>query len=306
MGRYSLALGLLALCSACNLLIDAEPQQCEVTEDCTARGAEFSASECLEGFCTEVEQEVRPASGSCSKDSECDASETCSAKKCVSRWACVEAEPESESTGDIAVSVVVASSFGEPVPQVRGKVCRALDPTCSTPIAEVESDANGLFHLQLPQGFTGYIEVVHEPFFPILYYFPTPLDAQTPLENLSLTPIQVIQGLAAAVGAEPDPERGHIILAVTSCLGAAPGVHLTAPKADGAAIPYYVLNGIPSPDLKATVEEGSGGYLNFPPGNAVLVLSSGKEEELASLSLTVRAGFITSVAYNPARLQEAP
>lgn len=306
MGRYPLALGLLALCSACNLLIEAEPQQCEVTEDCTARGAEFSATECADGFCTEVEQEVRPASGSCSKDTECDASETCSEKKCVNRWACVEAEPASEATGEIAVSVLVASSFGDAVPQVQGKVCRSLDPTCSEPVAQVVSDANGLFHLRLPEGFTGYIEVVHEPFFPILYYFPTPLDSQTPLHNLSLTPAQVIQGLAGAVGAEPNPERGHILLAVTSCLGPAPGVELTAPRADETAIPYYVLNGIPSADQEVTAEEGSGGFLNFPPGNAVVKLSSGKAGEIVSLSLTVRAGFITSVAYNPARLQEAP
>ncbi len=306
MGHYYVVGGLLAVCSACSVLIDAEPQQCEVDDDCTVRGGDFSSSECVDGYCSMVEEDIRPAVGSCSKDPDCDVSEACVEKKCESRWQCIDDAPASAADGPIQASLLV-SNFGEPMPNVPARACRSADPNCSSPVAEVTSDATGRLNLSLPDGFTGYLEVVVEPFFPVLYYFPSPLLSDTPLPALSLTPREVIQGLGLAVGAQPDPERGHILMSVTGCEGPAPGVNLSAPKADDETIPYYVLDGIPSADLDATTAAGSGGFLNFPPGNAVVKLASGKAGELVSLSLTVRQGFITSVSFNPASVtQEAP
>lgn len=299
------AVGSLLACSACTVFIDAEPQQCQADTDCTARGGEFKRTECDEGYCSpaepEVVQTIAPAEpdDSCTKETDCDLSESCVEKECVSRWACVSEEPVAPSTEAIEVSVLVATSFGEAMPGVPGKACRSIDPSCGSPVLEATTDASGLFHLTLPAGFTGYLEVVYEPFFPVLYYFPAPLQAGTMLPVLNLTPAELIAGLGLAVGAAPDPERGHVLLSLKSCLGAAPGVHLSAPKADDKTITYYVQGGIPSADRDATTEDGSGGFLNFLPGNAAIELSAGAIESLGSLSLTVRPGYITAVSFDP-------
>lgn len=304
MGRYSVVAGLIAVCSACNVLIDAEPQQCQLDRDCRSRGGAFASSACVDGYCVEVEEQQLPAQpAKCSKDSECDASEACVEKKCVSRWECIEDTPAAPNEKVIEQSLLVTNVLAEPMPGVPAKLCRAVDPSCSAPDAQLVSDAQGLFHLKLPRGFTGYLEVTQEPFFPILYYFPPVLDSKTALVPLALTPVQLIQGLGGAVGAAPDDERGHILLTILSCLGGAPGVAFSAPKADDQTITYYVQGGIPSGDFDATTSEGSGGFLNFPPGNVVVKLRSGKAGELAALSLTVRAGYITSVAFNPGGLE---
>lgn len=300
------AVGSLLACSACTVLIDAEPLQCQVDADCTLRGGDFKHSECDEGFCSpveqEVEQEVLPQQpdDSCTKDTDCDPSEACVEKECLSRWACVSEEPSVASTEAIEVSVLVASSLGDPMPGVLSKACRSIDPSCGQPVVEATSDAAGMLHLSLPAGFTGYLEVVYEPFFPVLYYFPAPLLNGAKLPVLNLTPAELITGLGLAVGAAPDPARGHVLLSLKSCVGTAPGVHLSAPKADASTITYYVQGGIPSADRDATTEDGSGGFLNFPPGNAAIELSTGSIDALGSLSLTVRPGYITAVSFDPA------
>lgn len=296
------AASVFVLCSACSMLIDSEPQQCEVPEDCTIRGGAFEETECVEGYCAVVEREVLqqdPLPSTCKEDADCDAAEACIEKKCESRWVCIEEEPPESDHAQIDVAILVATSFGEPMPGVVGKACRSIDPSCGSPVLEVTSDETGLFHLSLPADFTGYMEVVAEPFFPVLYYFPTSLRSGMSLPALNLTPAELIQGLGLAVGAAPDPERGHVLVAVQSCLGTAPGVHLNAPKADDKTITYYVQGGIPSADRTETTEEGSGGFLNFPPGNAVVELSAGSLDRLGSLSLTVRPGYITTLAFGP-------
>lgn len=306
MGRaYCLALTMFIGGTACSVLIDAEPRQCESDSECTSRGGQFKNSECLDGFCSVVEQEVlaQQPENKCSKDADCDISESCVDKECVSRWACVGQLPDAGVDDEIQVVLPVASSFGDPVPSVPGKACRNIDPSCSSPVVEAVSDEQGLFHLVLPADFTGYFEVVVPPFFPMLYYFPSDLRSGASLPVLSLTPTQLIEGLGLAVGAAPNPERGHILLAAKSCVGPAPGVHLESAKADDETIPFYVLDGIPSRDLEVTTTDGSGGFLNFPVGNSVLNLSVGSLDELASLSLTVRPGYITSVSFDPAGVQ---
>lgn len=305
MGRSEfVAASVLVLCSACSVLIDSEPQQCETRQDCAERGGAFEETECIDGYCTVVDQQVLPQEpgpvpGTCKKDEDCDAAEACVDKACVSRWECIDDSPATVDEEEVSVSVLVATSFGEPMPGILAKACRSIDTSCGSPVTEATSDASGVLHLTLPAGFTGYLEAVAEPFFPMLYYMPSPLRSGMSLPTLSLTPAEIIVGLGLAVGAAPDPERGHVLLSLQSCLGPAPGVHLNAPRADETTIAYYVQDGIPSADREVTTAEGSGGFLNFPPGNAVVDLSSGSLEELGSISLTVRPGYITSLTFGP-------
>jgi hypothetical protein len=306
--RSFFAASVIVLGSACSVLIDSEPKQCAVDDDCVSRGGAFDETACVDGYCTVVDREVLSAEPGaseesepviCKEDADCDAAEACIEKKCESRWACIDDEPAASTHQQIELTILVSTSFGDPMPGVAGKACRSIDPSCGSPVLEVTSDETGLFHLTLPADFTGYMEVVVEPFFPVLYYFPTALHSGMSLPAINLTPAELIQGLGLAVGAAPDPERGHVLVALQSCLGTAPGVHLNAPKADEKTITYYVQGGIPSADRDVTTDEGSGGFLNFPPGNAVVELGAGSLDELGSLSLTVRPGYITNLAFGP-------
>ena len=84
-----------------------------------------------------------------------------------------------------------------------------------------------------------------------------------------------------------------------SCLGEAPNIVLVAPRADAQTIPYYVLDGVPAADLTATTEAGSGGFLNFPPGNATVSIETKSGDRLTTLSFVVRKGTISTVRFQP-------
>lgn len=289
----------------CSIVLDAEPAQCVTHDDCSARGQQFTDTECVDGFCERVAPESSPddeEDETCEKTSECAADEVCVDLTCIDRWECVSNPGEASSTSlSIKVNVPVSSIFGDPLPGTPAKLCRSVDPNCGTPAGMITSNEQSVYSIDLDETFTGYLEVSVEPFFPILYYLPTRLRDGMTLPNLTLSPTAVIAGLGMAVGAELNPERGHILIAAKTCLGdSADAVSFVAPRADANCIPYYVLDGVPSADLTETTANGSGGFLNFPPGNATVVLSTESQSELHTVSLTIRPNFITSVNFNPA------
>jgi hypothetical protein len=62
-------------------------------------------------------------------------------------------------------------------------------------------------------------------------------------------------------------------------------------------VQFYVQDLLPSTQAKQTAEAGNGGYLNFPPGTAMIsVTGVANNLKLATVSVVVRPGFI-SVAY---------
>ncbi len=292
-GRRAAALALVL--SGCTLMADADREQCATDTDCAVRGGDFSSSQCIEGYCELVASSCGLGEG-CSSELQGDEAELS-----AEAWACVDsAEPDAELPRTLSVTVPLITVFGQPMPDVPTRLCRRLDPACTQPEAEIVSDAQGLLRLQLPGDFQGYLEIEAEGFYSQLYFLPSRLEPDTTLRNASMSPVGVIEGLGAGVGAAPDPERGHIVVTAETCSGPAEGVTLSAVRADSRAIVFYVVDGVPSGDLTATTEMGSGGYLNFPPGIASLVLSDdATSERLATLALIVRANFITTVAFGP-------
>jgi hypothetical protein len=284
----SVALCVLWLLSGCTAIADADREQCATDTDCETRGAGFSGSQCLDGYC-------QVASAACPAD-----------QTCGDRWACLYDDDAPANTPS-SVIVPVRTVFGDPMPGVKARLCRSLDPECDQPEGEVSGDANGQLKVDLRDGFRGYLEITPEGFFPMLYFFPPNPATGSTLAGASLSPTQVIQGLGSAVGAMPNAERGHILLASRDCSGPAAGVSISAVRADNQAIEFYVLDSVPSADLTETTDSGSGGYLNFPPGTASLVLSDANtNEQLATVALIVRPNHISSVAFGPSDLSAMP
>jgi hypothetical protein len=279
------AMGVLS----CSFTLDFDEQQCTTNSDCRSRGDAFENSECVDGVCE--------AGPECRQDEDC-AGEPCVKGRCVDRWACLDDQP-SPAREAIVRMVPVSTIFGDPLPRVPVLVCNIVDTECTAPVASLMTDDSGILTLELEPDFTGYLETKLDMFFPQMDFLPTLIADETSIVPITLSPAPVIAGLAQAVGAAPDPERGHIVMSSWSCLGEAPNVVLEAPRADAQTIPYYVLNGVPSADLEATTEDGSGGYLNFQPGNATVNINTKNGDRLMTLSVVVRRSTISIIHVQP-------
>lgn len=289
--RAALGVVIGAVCmQSCSFTLDFDAKQCTVDRDCRARGDAFDNAECIDGFCEEGPE--------CREDNECPAG-PCDKGSCVDRWACLKDRP-SPATDTLTRIVPVTTVFGDPLPFVPVLLCNIVDTECTNPTASLMADEAGLLTLELEPDFVGYLDIKVDDFFPQMNFLPKLLAQETTLPAITLSPVPVIAGLAQAVGAAPDPERGHIVMSSASCLGEAPDVVLDAPRADEQSIPYYVLDGSPQSNLDATTKDGSGGYLNFRTGNATVTIETSHGQELATLSVIVRSSTISFIHFQPA------
>jgi hypothetical protein len=294
------------LISSCTFALDAERVQCRVTADCRDRGGEFAGSTCEDSFCVPAPAEREPDEGEldassaespmCERDSDCTGLEICHEQACVDAFAC-----EVETVEQAArVTLPVVDVFGGPLPGTAARLCRNIDPECVTPLAEPVANENGMLTLDLPAVFQGYVEFVVDGYFPQLQILPrNPADGSV-LQPASLLQTDFLVGLGLAVGAQPDPERGHVFLSLLDCYGPAANIEITSTRLDEGALTFYVLDGVPSADLTATTKDGSAGFLNLPSGNAAVELTHAETgQELAQVTLVVRAGFLTNARIQP-------
>lgn len=277
----------------CSFIYDFDQVQCKSTEDCTARGDGFESSQCVEQFCQD----------SCADDDACPVDFACSSKSCVSRWECLSND-EVSSSSRLNIMAMILSIQGTPMSDLEVKLCSNFDPQCESPSQRLRTDANGGLSFEIDPDFGGYLETNAEGFFSQLNFIPKQLRDGMILTPITLTPREIIAGLAGVVGAEPDPERGHIVLSVASCVGNAAGVRISAPRSDENSILYYVNDGFPTADLESTTKDGSGGFLNFRTGNATVTLTTTGNLELSQMSLTVRSDTLSVVHFQPVDLYE--
>src|SRR5262249_4444361 len=113
-----------------------------------------------------------------------------------------------------------------------------------------------------------------------------------------LTP-ESTSALSAALGVTQDPESGTLYLSVYDCNGKeAAGVSFELEGNQG-AIPFYVIENLPSRTAKATDHLGSGGFVNVREGS---ISVSGRLEStgqpVARVASLIRTKAIT---YQPLR-----
>ncbi len=288
-------LGLVAIGTAtmaCSVVVDFDETQCRSDSDCRDRGGGFENAICVEGYC-----EAKPE---CEDDKDCDG-DACVANVCVDRWACVD-EQSSSSTDEMVTIVTHVSVLFSETELVGApfKLCSATDPECDNPSQLLSTDDNGNLTFTVSADFHGYLEAEIDGIFKQLDFLPQPLHPGIQIAPILLQPVMAAEGLAAAIGTAPDPDRGHILFNATSCLGAAPGLRLHASRVDDKCVSFYVSDRVPVADLDATVEDGDGGYLNFPVGNATLEVRTAKTDEpLVTFSFVVRKDTITTLNFTP-------
>jgi hypothetical protein len=100
--------------------------------------------------------------------------------------------------------------------------------------------------------------------------------------------------------------RGLALFSIQDCNGAfSPGVAFEAHEADAATTRYYDLDGLPAVPAAMTGPDGSGGFLNAPPGPlSVEARLPDGAVPLASASVWVRPGFISYGLLRPALARE--
>jgi hypothetical protein len=273
--------------------------ECVTNDDCVRRG--IVGGTCADSICWPAPK------AECTTDAECVQrgpeyeGGRCLAMSCRPnpRWRC-ERQEAPQGTDMRTLRVLVRDSISlDPMPGVRALACQKLDLQCAAPVTEATTNAEGDIVVTVPGDFAGYLQIQHPRYFPAMYFLPAAYPADGRLQPFPLLASGIIGDvLAIALGSGLDAERGHMMLISEDCLGAAlPGVAFKSPQQDMSTVQFYVQDLLPSTDAKQTAEAGNGGYLNFPPGTAMIsVAGVANNLKLATVSVVVRPGFI-SVAY---------
>lgn len=232
-------------------------------------------------------------------------------------WACVGNEPPlSDAPNSVTITANIADFLTQkPVPGLSLKVCLSgTDPNCQDSVGPFTSDAQGVAKVQIPvgaKGFDGYLLVTgnvqvadeggmhSEPIIPYLWYFSRAVvsDGTYPLATFSTTGFNVILG---ALGATPDPARGHLSVEATDCSDQpAAGVKLDASTADASSTGFYVIDQLPSAQATRT-KDGIAGYLNLPAQITTITTTPdaiGKPD--AQRSVFIKPGALTTIRLSP-------
>ena len=284
--------------SGCSLLIEADRPQCETNLTCQQRG--FARSECVDGYCKRIahpdcerrddceseeaclEGRCQPLGTECKTSDDCEIGKRCEGGYCMGEaapeWACLQGTPsadESDSPVRVSVPTLWALDFNVILTDVRANLCATADKDCSSPLQEdIATNDEGVFEVELPAQFAGYLEIDQEPYGPTLYFFPAERTDGIVLPQVLILPAAVGRGILGDLIDIADPTRGHAMVTALDCLGERPpGLVASASAADAKTVPYFVTD-TPVRDLTETVEgRGIAGFANLPVGPTVIDVS---------------------------------
>jgi hypothetical protein len=191
-------------------------------------------------------------------------------------------------------------SSGQIYKDVQIRACALTDVTCTTPVAgPLAVDDQGWVDVPLFENFSGYLEIQSPETVPYLFFLTEPLGPQVPPEYpLGLVSLKSLQPLVQLLGVSPQPNTGLIAFRVFDCAGdTASGVTLS-PIEGG--VPWYFVNGLPSSTEEQTGDDGLGGFVNLPPGLAVIDAQTSDGTSIAGPhSLVVRPNWLSALHLRP-------
>jgi hypothetical protein len=268
-------LAMLQLVGGCSLLVDANRAQCESDSDCSALGAGFSGSVCIQSFC-----------------------------QATPRWQCLDSPRAAAPTsGEFNVSFLVRDTVTQkPKVGFSVRLCRKLDVACSDSVsATALTDDQGMVALKAPAAFEGYARFEGGDAIPGMYFFNPPVARDLPTITVSLSNSATTAGLAALTGATQEPTRGLVLASAMDCTGvAAAGIKLASNAEDSSSRAFYAADGLPNGDATQTDDAGYGGIVNVSPGSITLtgtLASTGRE--IDRVTVLVQAGMMTITTLVP-------
>lgn len=284
--------------AACTLVLDGRVEdQCFTDADCVGRGPSFSDTVC-------TPQRV------CTRPARTDGGDEMEAGPVDPIWGCVGNTTPIKIDVDSPIRVqwkFIGGLTELPLPNVKFKVCTALDTECVSPIRTGETGEDGITDVQLYKGFRGYMELSGGPqgtLQPALFYFePTDHDVMAgPQETaVHLLAIEEFKFLLGSLGVQPVPEYGHIFGLAFDCGGIYPvaGVSVDTNRTARETVRYYTdENRTPSLEQLRTSSRGEAGYVNVPAGASTMTFFRGAQQ-LGAVTVIVRPQHITYAALRP-------
>ncbi len=323
--------------AACSLVLKAEGQQCESDGDCTARGASFAATRCVQQVCVDDGGAGGGSGGNGGAgDAAGAAGSSGSGTSDDPRWSCLGKVPAPVAgTEPVEVTFVVQNDSSLPIPYIEGRVCTNLDINCLNPFESgLESDADGIIRFQIPANFVGYVELEDARFkggggaggasgaagsggaganpaqklVPLLVVVDA-VNGNIPNESDPLTMVSygLVEVLAGVFSQKFDETRATTLIATSDCQGKR-AQEITLEVDPTAAFPetttFYTIGpppGVPDPTVAFTDENGTGGVLNMKPKvNAVVTARRfDGSQRIGSATFPTRAGWISTVRIVP-------
>jgi hypothetical protein len=223
-------------------------------------------------------------------------------------WDCLETDEEqlpvvpivAQPNDRVVYSVqFVDLSTGRVYPDAQVRACGVADINCEAPVTNtLRVDAQGWVDVPLFRNFAGFLEVTSAEALPYLFYLTGPLVASAveyPIVTVSLTSIG---SLVQLLGVEPEPGTGFMALRAFDCEGnTAPGATVSGTNE---GVPWYFVDGLPTSTATETGPEGLGGFVNMPPGLAVVDLKAPTGASIrGAQSFVVRPNWVSAAYVRP-------
>jgi hypothetical protein len=212
------------------------------------------------------------------------------------RWACLDEPPSGAAARvvpTVELTLVVTDVVMRAVPAgLQGRACAKADVLCETPLTpSVGLGEDGGLHLSVPQRFDGFVELESPSTVSTLYFLDRELMRDS-TEALTVVTTVALGALAAQGNVVLDPTLGHLLVRTFDCVGApAAGVRLTT---QAVGTPFAFVDGLPNIGRDVTTGDGVGGFVNVPPGFAVVEgYRVDGERPLGAANVVVRAGWFT-------------
>ena len=259
--------------SACSLTVESDRVQCKTDTDCSARGAAYAGYVCSDSLC-----EPDPT------------------------WACLdEKSTDTAPSGTVHVVLTTQDLLSQkPILGVQLTLCAKLDANCQLPIAQYQSDQAGQISVEMPAGFDGYFQTQGDGLYPMLFFPPSTRTQRAP-GTLPMVANSFFGTMFSGVGGPVSADRTVVMTTALDCRGKpAAGLTLSSAQADDHTVGYVIQGGLPSRTAATTDDSGAGGFVNIPPGNAVITSTMAANSRLVgTVAVQTRPGYITMVLVMP-------
>ncbi len=218
-------------------------------------------------------------------------------------WGCVGLVGPPGSA-DLTYQIKLSDGGNDPAAGLMAERCAASDPDCSMSLGSEAVLQNGAIEASVPASFYGYLDVTGGGYKPMLVYLGPPSNLPLPVEPVPLFSAFWFNVVLQAVGLDTeDPARGHLLVLGADCtLSPAAGLSFSASTADAQTERFYQVDA-DTIDAQGTetYDVGLGGFVNLPPGLAVvrLYFASDTSTPIGQAEVTIRAQSITMLRLGP-------
>ncbi len=278
--RASCSVGLTLLSSwcllSCSLTVDPVTTQCDSQRDCLELAGEGLEARCVAGYCKLVSAAEQ-------------------------QWGCVDDDAWEPISGIVTYQAQIVDQAAQLAESLEIRVCLDTDLACDKPLSgPFAPTVAGRIQVDLERGFTGYLDVRATNFMPLLIDFASPLVDDQALVADSWT-LRGPSELPALLPEGSPADSGHLIATVVDCKSQpAAGFKVVVDPVELSSVPFYMVNGTPSPQLTATQASGVAGVAGLAQGFVTIDVSSTRDSvAFPARGAVIRKNTLTYLSLRP-------